>query len=715
MALERSTSYPAALNLAGTSQEVARHPLLSPSAAQLFVRNRVRKILFGRTDKGLRASLQAQLMQPVGIRLRDKFCFTAGVINVGLTQFLLFQFPAYFWIWYTIWGLPLLIWRYITYNRRKYQYFLLDFCYTVNVLCYLHIIFPSNRTLFEIAFVSASGPLAFAILAWRNSLVFHDVEKVTSLFIHIMPTLLMMQRRWYYGKIHTITDATANILTGPLTFAKGGEPVPPYLSCSSDVTIAGVAWRYTSAVDNVCYYHPLLSMVLGLGWYILWQGLYFLKTEVIDHHKLSSDPELSTSLRWLARSTGGFLHDGALALTRRLRILHSQEMFDPDTLKTKLIFMSAQLLYTFITLLPTLLMLRYFSANIGMILMYVVVAIWNGGCYYFDVFAERYLATVQKHIAAQEKKLDAAVLSAVDAAADVYSKGKTKPTAAQLLQPRAADTGLSSSEMAALHRRTRSSSGPGAADDATVTTATSTAATTATQAVTADTIGQATGEAGLGTALKPPSTGDVVRQVSLRHRFPHVFTGDLSGKSSKSNETAPADFVTGAGIFSPLSAGSNGASPSGSSPILNSPDSVTSMTNFAELVSPTSASTSASEDSVAAGAESTSTSTGLLNLILHHGVGKGIAGGFDFGALADGIAVPSPVAEAAAAHVARKKAREQLHDQEQHEQNDFNSDILGASEDLAQAAGASGAAVRSSGVGSRRRAIGSPLASFSKA
>lgn len=32
---------------------------------------------------------------------------------------------------------------------------------------------------------------------WRNSLVFHDVEKITSLYIHIFPGLLLYTLRWY--------------------------------------------------------------------------------------------------------------------------------------------------------------------------------------------------------------------------------------------------------------------------------------------------------------------------------------------------------------------------------------------------------------------------------------------------------------------------------------------------------------------------------------
>jgi hypothetical protein len=41
----------------------------------------------------------------------------------------------------------LLIWRYVSYTAQKYQYFLLDYCYWVNILCFLHLFAaPDNPT-----------------------------------------------------------------------------------------------------------------------------------------------------------------------------------------------------------------------------------------------------------------------------------------------------------------------------------------------------------------------------------------------------------------------------------------------------------------------------------------------------------------------------------------------------------------------------------------
>jgi hypothetical protein len=44
--------------------------------------------------------------------------------------------------------------------------------------------------------LTPSGPLASAIITWRNSLVFHSLDKVTSLFIHVYPPVVLTVIRW---------------------------------------------------------------------------------------------------------------------------------------------------------------------------------------------------------------------------------------------------------------------------------------------------------------------------------------------------------------------------------------------------------------------------------------------------------------------------------------------------------------------------------------
>jgi Flp pilus assembly protein TadB len=94
---------------------------LSPHALRIKARNRARKILLGSEEKSLRQALEAELRRPVRIKLRDKIAFTAGVVLTCATVWILAKHPHIMWIWYASLAVPLLVWRYISYSRQRYQ------------------------------------------------------------------------------------------------------------------------------------------------------------------------------------------------------------------------------------------------------------------------------------------------------------------------------------------------------------------------------------------------------------------------------------------------------------------------------------------------------------------------------------------------------------------------------------------------------------------
>lgn len=57
--------------------------------------------------------------------------------------------------------------------------------------------FPTNITLIKICFAFANGPLIASILAFRNSLVYHSLDKITSLFLHWFPACICWSTRWF--------------------------------------------------------------------------------------------------------------------------------------------------------------------------------------------------------------------------------------------------------------------------------------------------------------------------------------------------------------------------------------------------------------------------------------------------------------------------------------------------------------------------------------
>ena len=100
------------------------------------------------------------------------------------------------------------------------DFFTIDFCYYVNVMYFWciasHALAQSpahmsvvqswigkttlrdvNTFLLRVLFANTTGPLLSAVWVWKNSAVFHSLDKMTSLFIHIIPALLSFTQRWY--------------------------------------------------------------------------------------------------------------------------------------------------------------------------------------------------------------------------------------------------------------------------------------------------------------------------------------------------------------------------------------------------------------------------------------------------------------------------------------------------------------------------------------
>lgn len=115
------------------------------------------------------------------VTAREKLSFIAGVLNIFISGYLIGAHPEWFHTWYSAQLLYFMPIRYYTYHKRGYHYFLADLCYFTNFLVFLSIwIFPNSKRLFISSYCLAFGNNAVAIAMWRNSLVFHSLDKVTS-------------------------------------------------------------------------------------------------------------------------------------------------------------------------------------------------------------------------------------------------------------------------------------------------------------------------------------------------------------------------------------------------------------------------------------------------------------------------------------------------------------------------------------------------------
>ncbi|GJN67241.1 F-box protein [Purpureocillium lilacinum] len=310
-----------------------------PSADEQL--DRYRKRMRQRVDK-----LGRQWNDTKAISLREKISFICGVMNIFISGYLIGGFPQYFHIWYTaqlVYFMPI---RFFTYHRRGYHYFLADLCYFVNVLLSLSIwIFPGSKRLFTSAYCLAFGNNAVAIIMWRNSLVFHSFDKVTSLFIHIMPCATL------HCIVHLYPEALQKERFPAIWTIKHSPPGSP------------------TAYANV------VSM---LAWstlpYAFWQLSYYFFITVRRREKIAAGRP--TSFTWLRRS---------YSKTWIGRVVLSL----PDALQESA-FMLIQYCYAVLTMLPCPLWFMSRYASSAFLLVVFAWSIYNGSTYYIDVFGKRF-------------------------------------------------------------------------------------------------------------------------------------------------------------------------------------------------------------------------------------------------------------------------------------------------------------------------------------
>eukprot|EP00871_Galdieria_phlegrea_P001300 jgi/Galph1/2170/GphlegSOOS_G858.1 len=284
-----------------------------------------------------RERVKKAIREPFFVRTIDKFAFIIGIINMIVTEYFLLQAPQRLWQYYLVLIGPLLVLRYWLYRRAKFHYFMYDFCYFAQILLLISLLFvPSNQALQRVNFAIANGPLAWAIVLWRNSLVFHSLDKMTSIFIHVFPPLVTFCLRWYPQE--------------------------------------------TRDLDNIGTCRLFVDMVwFPFLLYLLWQSLYLLKTEWFSRNKLKRDPDLMTSFRYLTKERNSL----------SFKVI---SMFgESHQLST---FVGLQLAYTLLTLVFSSFLYKSQWLHIFFLFSMAFASLWNGASYYFDIFALRYMGEI---------------------------------------------------------------------------------------------------------------------------------------------------------------------------------------------------------------------------------------------------------------------------------------------------------------------------------
>ena len=307
--------------------------LSSIRAHQRRLRERQTKIRTGVQVR--REKIFRKLHEPPVIRYLDKLSFCGGVVITHVTEWLLLCHPDWMLWWYAGVIVALSLFRFYTYRKLVYHYFMLDFCYFLNslLLCYIFLL-PTSSMLFEGIWISANGSVLFAIPLWGNALVFHDVDKTTSFFIHLMPPLVTYCLRWKK------------------------DLIVPHFAINEEFTSF--------------FWFPLFL-------YLFWQLSYYLKLFLVDKSKIKEHKSIQFSYRWMVRSH-------AKRNTVQWRMVN---VLGPDY---KLVgFMLFQLGYTILVSIPAYFMYYSHEFHCFCLLACVAFAVWNGARFYIDKFSKDYM------------------------------------------------------------------------------------------------------------------------------------------------------------------------------------------------------------------------------------------------------------------------------------------------------------------------------------
>ncbi|KAF2275019.1 uncharacterized protein EI97DRAFT_434584 [Westerdykella ornata] len=300
------------------------------------------------------------------VTAREKASFIAGVMNIFISGYIVGARPEIFPLWYTAQLLYFMPLRYYSYHKKGYHYFLADLCYFVNLLVVLSIwVFPNSKRLFISSYCLAYGNNAIAIAMWRNALVFHSMDKVVSLFIHIMPC------------------ATLHCLVHLLSPEYQKERYPAIYNI-----------RF-SAPDSPQHYGLPSMMMWATLPYAIWQLSYHFLITVRRREKIAAGRP--TSFTWLRRS---------YAKTWIGKIVLSL----PESLQEPA-FMLIQYIYACLTMLPCPIWFWSRWAS-GVFLSAVFMwSIYNGATYYIDYYGtkfQRELEALKKDVAKWQNSPEAA-------------------------------------------------------------------------------------------------------------------------------------------------------------------------------------------------------------------------------------------------------------------------------------------------------------------
>jgi len=288
-----------------------------------------------------------KMLNPESIMLRDKIAFFLGVANVALIGYLMGKCPEEYYHYWTLKSIVLFTMRWYKCKKIGYQYLMFELCYFGNILGIVHVyLFPGYILMRRLAFSICAGPLMWSILAMNNALVFHDIDKVTTLMMHASPALTAWSLRWY--------------------------PDERWLSTVLDVS------EY--AKPDV-----FQLVVIPIVFYLAWVVMYYFLTFVLLKEQIRKRGGVTMFELMVPKDTAKARKSPIAKF-----VLSVPEAWQP------ILYLCCHAFAALVSFLPTYLFWQYFWLHTMALLFCLALSIWNGGNYYFKVFAKRYLQQLEE-------------------------------------------------------------------------------------------------------------------------------------------------------------------------------------------------------------------------------------------------------------------------------------------------------------------------------
>lgn len=253
----------------------------------------------------------------------------------------------------------LLLIRYVTYKRQKAHYFLCDWCYIVNLTCCLWLTaFPANSVFFTVLFAIVSSTLPWTIIVYRNSLVFHSIDKLTSFYIHMVPPAVWYAIRWYPADCSRLwyEDFQVDITEEMQDLTGASDPSFLYLAISLPLIVTSIYFVQQSLeiiIINVVAKHSCARN---------WLHVYY-------------DEEYVTLFRYSANTGKGLIYNLINLCGPKYRLT---------------MWLIINVFYTFVTAIPVYAWYEYQLANAIFLCFAFVIGCLNGANFYIYVFSRKY-------------------------------------------------------------------------------------------------------------------------------------------------------------------------------------------------------------------------------------------------------------------------------------------------------------------------------------